>query len=248
MQKIIIKSFHGIGDLLFSTPSFRVIKESYPNIYLIVNTHKPGLLKNNPFVDKIGSKREGLYPNHPDPAGNINPRQHNRIPYQHHILSHWEIICKAYDLKTRRPAMRPELYIRDLPPKRNIIGVQVRHRRRYHSKRVWPYFEELSRQKGFEAIPNITSGDIMVGIVKKVFEYKNIVCAEGGLSHIRAALGLPAVVLMGGFTSPDWTGYPDHINLVSNIECRYCYNKEPCRNDFKCWGQFSLEYVKGLVS
>jgi ADP-heptose:LPS heptosyltransferase len=38
---------------------------------------------------------------------------------------------------------------------------------------------------------------------------------EGGLHHAAAAVGTPAVVIYGGFTSPLITGYPDiHVNLT----------------------------------
>lgn len=39
---------------------------------------------------------------------------------------------------------------------------------------------------------------------------------EGGLHHAAAALGLPAVVIFGGFISPETTGYPSHVNLADS--------------------------------
>lgn len=38
---------------------------------------------------------------------------------------------------------------------------------------------------------------------------------EGGLHHACAALGIPAVVIFGGYISPSVTGYDSHINLFS---------------------------------
>ncbi len=239
MQKIVIKSFHGIGDLLFATPSFRVIKEAYPSSRLIVNTHRPGLLINNPFVDKIGSKREGPYLAYPDPDS-------KKKPYQHHILSDWEIICRAYNLKTKKPLLRPELYIRNLSPKRDIIGVQIEHKGHWHNKKMWPYFKKLAGKKHFEPIPHIKENP-MINLVRKIAEYKCVVCAEGGISHIAKALNIPAVVIYGGFANPLWNGYEDQINLVSDVNCRYCYNEEPCKNDYKCWKQIPIELVEKEV-
>lgn len=37
---------------------------------------------------------------------------------------------------------------------------------------------------------------------------------EGGLHHGSAAVGIPAVVLFGGFIPPSVTGYPTHTNLT----------------------------------
>ena len=54
---------------------------------------------------------------------------------------------------------------------------------------------------------------------------------EGGLHHAAAALGTPAVVLFGGFISPESTGYtlPNHRNLFTGgqacgmrVNCKHC--------------------------
>lgn len=52
---------------------------------------------------------------------------------------------------------------------------------------------------------------------------------EGALHHAAAALGVPAVVLFGGFISPDITGYADHRNLFTGgtacgmrVDCQHC--------------------------
>ncbi len=236
---ITIKSFNGIGDLLFATPSFKVIKEAYPNCKLVVNTNRPSLLEGNPYIDQIGTKNEGVFLSYPAPDGGVHP-------YQHHILSDWEIICKEYNLLTRNPELRPEVYFVDHSPGQGI-GVQVRHKRNYHSKRVWKRFEELALRDGFEEIPEIVSGDKMQGLVKKISKYKAVVCPEGGVSHIAAALKMPAVVLMGGFTDPKWTGYDGHINITSDIDCKHCFNNSPCKRSLKCWDEISVNYVEEIV-
>jgi len=52
---------------------------------------------------------------------------------------------------------------------------------------------------------------------------------EGGLHHAAAALGIPAVVIFGGFISPAQTGYASHRNLFTGgrpcgmrVRCRHC--------------------------
>lgn len=52
---------------------------------------------------------------------------------------------------------------------------------------------------------------------------------EGGLHHAAAAVGIPAVVLFGGFIPPQVTGYETHINLTggatacgSLTKCQHC--------------------------
>jgi len=49
---------------------------------------------------------------------------------------------------------------------------------------------------------------------------------EGGLHHAAAALGVPAVVMFGGFIPPQVTGYDMHTNLTGGAEA--------CGSLFKC--------------
>lgn len=55
------------------------------------------------------------------------------------------------------------------------------------------------------------------------------ILTEGGLHHAAAAVGLPAVVLFGGFAPPDILGYDTHTNLTGGAEacgsfcrCQHC--------------------------
>jgi len=58
---------------------------------------------------------------------------------------------------------------------------------------------------------------------------KLAILPEGGLHHAAAALGVPAVVLFGGFVPPSVLGYHNHINLTggavacgSFTRCQHC--------------------------
>jgi ADP-heptose:LPS heptosyltransferase len=51
---------------------------------------------------------------------------------------------------------------------------------------------------------------------------------EGGLHHAAAALGIPAVVIFGGFISPAQTGYATHRNLYAGGTP--CGNRTPCEH------------------
>jgi len=236
-MNIIFHQFAGIGDCLFVTPALHVIKQAYPNSSITFHTNKSRLLKGNPWIDKIGNERKGVRATYTAP----NSGKH---PTKHHIIEVWERICDAYNLQTDTPKLKPELYLDNMPAKRNIVGVQIRHKRIYHSKRVWPKLEELSKQDGFEPIPLVKTDQ---DFVRQIASYRIVVCPEGGVSHIAAALGMPAIVLMGGFTCPEWVGYDFHTNITSNIDCKYCYNNNPCKNNFKCWDEVSINQIKELV-
>ncbi len=51
---------------------------------------------------------------------------------------------------------------------------------------------------------------------------------EGGLHHGAAAVGIPAVVLFGGFIPPSVTGYETHTNLTGGAEP--CGRYTPCEH------------------
>lgn len=240
MKNIVIKSFFGIGDMLFATPSFPVIKKAYPHCHLVVNTSHPTLLENNPWVDEIGTKDEGVLLLYTAPDS-------GRLPTKHHIIEDWEIICKAYDLQTEIPQIKPEIYVPTQSPKKDFVGVQVVHRRNYHGKRVWPWCKVLASRPGFRPIPYFQEGNKERQLVEFVASCRAIVCSEGGISHIAEAVGTPAIVLMGGFTRPQWVGYSDQVSLTCDYECSPCYNCSPCKRNFRCWHQLPLEMVEKLA-
>jgi Glycosyltransferase family 9 (heptosyltransferase) len=63
---------------------------------------------------------------------------------------------------------------------------------------------------------------------------------EGGMHHAAAALGVPAVVIFGGFNSPKSTGYPWHSNLTVGEPCG---SIGPCEHCRQAMAQISVERV-----
>ncbi len=66
---------------------------------------------------------------------------------------------------------------------------------------------------------------------------------EGGLHHAAAALGVPAVVIFGGFTSPWNTGYADHINFYADHPLSPCGERLPCEHCRICMGSIRPDDV-----
>jgi ADP-heptose:LPS heptosyltransferase len=50
---------------------------------------------------------------------------------------------------------------------------------------------------------------------------------ESGLHHAAAAVGVPGVVIFGGYTPIEVTGYPMHRNLGASMEDA-CGSRQPC--------------------
>jgi ADP-heptose:LPS heptosyltransferase len=253
VRNIAIKSYNGVGDLLFVTPTIRLIKERHPNYTIIMRTNRPELLYKNPHVDVVNDFRpasthrtdeEGVFLGYPDPI-------HAKNPTKHHIISDWEIVCKHFELDLPPPTLKPELYFVNGTPARRGIGVQVLHKGHWNKKKIWPHFEELAVMDGFEPIPKIVdlvSGPSVRALAEQIASYKAVVCAEGGISHIAKAVGTPAVVIMGGFHRPEWAGYADHVNIVDrDVWCRdICYNPYPCHHEVEryCMRKISVNEVR----
>lgn len=239
-SKVVIKSFNGIGDLLFVTPTIRRLKEAYPDVVVRVNTNFPALLKGNPYIDMIGTINEGVFLGYPDPI-------HRKNPTKHHIYSDWDIVENALQAKIPKPHLKPEIYIEPTTKiKRSGVGVQVMHKGHWHKKKVWPWFEELSTMEGFEPIPKVKN---VVDLVNLIASYNAVVCAEGGISHIARAVDTPAVVVFGGFADYHWSGYIEHYNLTNEYWCSYCYNPDPCKEKIerKCLREIKIEDVLNAV-
>jgi hypothetical protein len=72
---------------------------------------------------------------------------------------------------------------------------------------------------------------------------------EGGLHHAAAALGKPAVVVFGGYISPEVTGYHGHQNLYAPDE-RYplgCGTVTPCEHCRESMSKITVEQVVEAV-
>jgi ADP-heptose:LPS heptosyltransferase len=239
-MKIVIKSFNGIGDLLFLTPTLRVIKEAYPESFIEVNTNYPVLLEKNPYVDRIGNdSTRGVFLGYDDPI-------HAKLPYCHHILRDWEIVCKHYGLITEQPDLHPDIYMDR--PKFDVkyIPVQVIHKGHWHKKKMWDKFEQLSKEYLFGPIPHFHGIKDLVGYIESS---PLVVCAEGGISHIAKAVGTPAIVIYGGFASPVWNGYPDQINICKLLPCSYCYSPGPCESNVEreCLKKIEMSTIARLA-
>lgn len=65
--------------------------------------------------------------------------------------------------------------------------------------------------------------------------------AEGGMHHAAAALGIPAVVLFGGFIPPSVTGYDTHINLTGGASA--CGSLRTCDHCRQAMDDITVKHV-----
>lgn len=70
---------------------------------------------------------------------------------------------------------------------------------------------------------------------------------EGGFHHAAAALGKPAVVVFGGFISPQTTGYPTHVNLYDNGIGSPCGRWQHCTHCEQAMARITVEEMADAV-
>jgi len=68
---------------------------------------------------------------------------------------------------------------------------------------------------------------------------------EGGLHHMAAAVGIPAVVLFGGFIAPSVTGYGYHHNIFTGREA--CGNRGPCNHCAAAMSAITVDRVVDAI-
>lgn len=70
---------------------------------------------------------------------------------------------------------------------------------------------------------------------------------EGGLHHACAALDRPAIVIFGGHTSPETTGYPGHVNLYPDMPDSPCGRWKPCPHCKEAMRRITVEQVSDCL-
>lgn len=110
----------------------------------------------------------------------------------------------------------------------------------------WPYerFDDVAlrlRREGFDVVQLEHGGAHRISHARLVssIDFRHGLAAlkrsalyigpEGGMHHGAAAVGVPGVVIFGGFVPPEVTGYSTHINLTGGAQacgsltaCRHC--------------------------
>jgi ADP-heptose:LPS heptosyltransferase len=82
-----------------------------------------------------------------------------------------------------------------------------------------------------ELVAAINAADILVGPVS-------------GPLHIAAAVGTPAVVILGGYEVAENTNYPGNRIFYTPIQCSPCWLRTPCPINRECLRRIAPEAVE----
>jgi hypothetical protein len=102
-----------------------------------------------------------------------------------------------------------------------VVEPKVKTEFVYAINKAWPYWEELAKVSHSWVELGPDEGGIFPRIRTKTFREAMLILSratafvgtDGGLHHAAAALGIPAVVIWTGFSSPKHLGYDFHINI-----------------------------------
>lgn len=93
--------------------------------------------------------------------------------------------------------------------------------------RVLQFSYGAKKLRNVELVPTTSFRDALAVLSHA----KLVICPEGGLHHGAAAVGVPAVVIFGGFIPPKVTGYTMHTNIAhGDVACGSIYHCSHCRH------------------
>lgn len=209
----------GLGDWLLASAQVREANMATGKKVMLGDGKEmyfePEIFANNPRMAELGEDCVWV-PNYP------GSRPYIRALVDKHIIFNddWrptpgEVFFSDAEFEWREQHAPKEPYI--------VIEPLVKNRFSHGVNKSWPspYWEELStaklpliqlgtsERKYFPQVRTETFRQAMLILSKA----KLFVGTDGGLHHASAALGVPAVVIWTGFSSPKHLGYDDHINL-----------------------------------
>lgn len=242
----------GIGDEIMVTGQARRLQQHDRRRVKVMYDGRPGwheVFAGNPRIARPGDK------------GSFQPlvaRQAGLRPYHSaKAKTHW-----TYNLAYRPDA--GELYLTpaerafgDRYADRVVVEPHIKPLASPNKQWGWGRFVELSRlllaaglpvaqlgAPGLEALPGVERIETpdFRHAAAVIGRARVCVLPEGGSHHAAAALGAPAVVIFGGFTPVELTGYPGHRNLGASLD-QACGMRVPCDHCKKWMARITPEQV-----
>ena len=228
----------GLGDWLIATAEAKELNETTgqkvkfgdKKLYFYDKT----IFANNPRIATIDE--DGLWiPNYPCHRPYALKTENGFMTYNDKFkVTPGEIYFSSDELEW--------LDKQDLPKDFILVEPNVKNKFVHAQNKAWSYWEELLKHN----LPWLQVGDYLAKVyTKKIItndfreallilsKAKLFVGTDGGLHHAAAALGIPAVVIWTGFSSPKHLGYDGHTNIHDGSDpcgtyhgvCRHCLLK-----------------------
>lgn len=254
-----------LGDVLMCTPALREVKRLNPDARVTLYTDIPEPVEGLPFID-------GILPWAERPGAFYSLRYEESLPPRRHIarILGDQLGVAVTDIRPSC-AVREELvgrFRREWSGLPRPLVIVNRHAGPWTPNKEWPdeYWEGLvarlaDRGTVIEvggpaphptAVPDGSYIDLrgrtsLPELIAAIAAADFHVAPITGTVHIAAAMGVPSVVIYGGYEHPDCSGYPGNINLYSPVDCAPCWLRTPCPYGKKCLHQISPGQVEAAV-
>lgn len=227
----------GFGDELMAAGQARRAQMKDPRRVQILDRNGAArwhpVWENNPRIARPGEQGDfQSIINGPDVRPYIKTKTPERWYWREQQCTPGELFFSESEQRLAR-AYKPQI----------VIGATLKPRaspNKHWGTERWQKFARIASSAGFELVQLGASGARSLQYVGTIhtpdFRHACAVLAnaaayvghEGGMHHAAAALGIPAVVIFGGFISPAQTGYATHRNLFTGGEP--CGMRLPCEH------------------
>jgi ADP-heptose:LPS heptosyltransferase len=255
----------GLGDVLMCTPAIRELRRLNPDCRVTFYTNFPDLVEGLPFIDCVRPVVEAVRNTHwltYEPS----------LPPRRHLA---RIIGDTLGVNVRdvRPScmVRPELverYRQDWIGLPRPFIVVTRCASAFTPNKDWPdaLWDDLLARLTARATVIEVGGRLSEASVVPAGSYLDLrgqttlpelvalitaadlhIAPVTGTVHIAAAVGVPTVVIYGGYEPPVCTEYPGNIGLYSPVECAPCWLKTPCPYSKKCLHMITPDQVEAAL-
>jgi ADP-heptose:LPS heptosyltransferase len=256
---------YGLGDVLMCTPALRELKRLNPGCRVTFYTDFPDLVKGLPFIDCVRTTVEAV-----GTAFWLNYEK--SLPPRRHLT---RIIGDILGINVRdvRPScmVRSELverYRQDWNSLPRPLVLVTRRASAFTPNKDWPdqYWDELVARLAARATVIEVGGPLAEPSIGPAGSYIDLrgqttlpeliavvaavdlqVAPITGTVHIAAAMGVPSVVIYGGYEPPVCTDYPGNIGLYSPVECAPCWLRTPCPYGKKCLHMITPNQVQAVL-
>lgn len=257
----------GVGDELMCTAVFRAVREENPKCQIRFHTRYPELFADHKDVDVVEKLNAGT----PPPRRLVELRYDRIIPPQRRLA---QLMGECAGLRETKPQLHLRQFELTENLKSCLAGrprpwilVQPRASK-WTPNKHWPLerWAELSIQlskhatvieTGTEAVlpGNLAehgvlslAGRTSLTEVAALFAASDLFIGPSSSGmHFANALGVPSVILFGGYEHPDGYCYKNVLPLGAQVPCAPCWLTTPCPVGLKCQHDIKVSMVLEAV-
>jgi len=244
----------GYGDDIMITARCKRLKKENPDYDIVIVKGKieawSPIYENNPNIKRFKEARRKIIRCQIRPRPYIHSMTSTNFIWKKHKPKPGEIFLTNEEKKFSTEKLQYLSDIVYIEP--NVKGTVSANNKDWGFKK-W--------QSVVDAFPNITfvqAGEPTSKILNGVHFFKTptirealallknakiFLGSDGALHHASAAFKIPAIVIFGGFVSPQQTGYDIHTNFYIDDPESPCGSKSSCNHCRRCMEQITVEQV-----